>query len=61
MRSSSGAASSVSYSASSAMTRSTRIERLLTFESRLLIWADAIAPGLVDRFFARALAREDDD
>lgn len=37
------------------MARSDRRERLVGFETKLLVWANRISPGLVDRLLARAL------
>lgn len=40
-----------------AMAASRRRERVLTLEGKLMVWANAVAPGMVDRILARVLTR----
>jgi short-subunit dehydrogenase len=43
------------------MARSGRREAVLGAEAKLMVWADALAPGLVDRILARSLTRRAGD
>ena len=41
-----------------ALSRSTRREKVLGLEARLMTWADLVSPALVDWILARTLTRE---